>query len=316
MNRIAILLISALVTLGTGLYSLQAMKNGLRAENFDWYRLMSINLFTSCNYYFCESILIPFAAYVLNLNKSFTEFTLFNYAISYCLLLATSITALHFLGKLRGLALMIYVLMSIHLNLFFSSPNFPDFVFIFLFLIGYLLFPKNKSLSLIFFIASFTAHPTLAITVFLFTWLYILLTKDNSQSRELLIAIPKALIAGYIICKFYLAMFQLEHGESRLSYLIDNFQKILNTSALLTTSIYKTIPVFGCLYIIAILVWQKNFRLLGWILVALCLGLLLQYISLDEIRIFRTFFTATSSVLLIDALYSKKELKVSQIEFK
>lgn len=316
MNRVITILISALITLGAGLYSLQAMKNGLQAENFDWYRLMSVNLFTSCNYYFCESILIPFGAYVLNLNRSFAEFTLFNFVISYCLILATSFTALNYLGKLGGLVLMIYVLISLHLNLFFSSPNFPDLSFIFLFIIGYLFFPKNKSLALTLFIASFTAHPTLAITVFLFTWLYILISKDNDQSRGLLIAIPKALIAGFAICKFYLAMFQLEHGESRLSYLIDNFQKILNTSALLTTPIYKTIPILGCLYIIVILIWQKNFQLLGWLLVALCLGLILQYISLDEIRIFRTFFTATSSALLIDALYSKKELKVSQIEFK
>jgi hypothetical protein len=316
MNRIITILISALITLGTGLYSLQAMKNGLHAENFDWYRLMSVNLFTSCNYYFCESVLIPFAANILNLNRSFAEFTSFNFVISYCLILATSFTALSYLGKLGGLVLMVYVLISIHLNLFFSSPNFPDLLFIFLFLIGYLVIPKNKSLGLILFIASFTAHATLAITVFLFTWLYILATKDDDQSRELLIAIPKALIAGFIICKFYLAMFQLEHNESRLSYLVDNFQKILNTSALLTTPIYQTIPILGCLYIIAILTWQKNFQLLAWLLVALCLGLLLQYISLDEIRIFRTFFTATSSVLLIDALYSKKELKLSQISFK
>lgn len=316
MNSIIAILISALITLGTGLYSLQAMKIGLHAENFDWYRLMSVNLFTNCNYYFCESILIPFAANVLNLNRSFAEFTSFNFVISYCLIFVTSFAALNYLGKLGGLVLMVYVLISIHLNLFFSSPNFPDFCFIFLFLIGYLAIPKNKSLGLILFIASFTAHPTLAITVFLFTWLYLLTTKDDDQSRELLIAIPKALIVGFIICKFYLVMFQLEHSESRLSYLVDNFQKILNTSALFTTPIYKTISILGCLYIVAILTWQKNFQLLAWLLVAFCTGLLLQYISLDEIRIFRTFFTATSSVLLIDAIYSKKELKPSQISFK
>lgn len=315
MNRIISFLISALITLSAGLYSIQAMKNGLQAENFDWYRLMSINLFISCNYYFCESILIPFTANVFNLNRSFAEFTIFNYVISYCLILATSIIALNSLGKLRGLTVMAYVLISIHLNLYFSNPNFPDLAFIFLFLIGYLLFPKNRSLALVLFIAGFTAHPTLAMSVFLFTWLYILMTKDDNQSRELLIAIPKALITGFVICKFYLSMFQLEHNESRLSYLVDNFQKILNTSALLTTPIYKTIPILACLYITTILGWQKNFQLLSWLLVALCLGILLQYISLDEIRIFRTFFTATSSVLLIDALYSKKELKLSKISF-
>ena len=316
MNRISTILISALITLGVGLYSLEAMENGLHAKNFDWYRLMSVNLFTSCNYYFCESVLIPFAANILNLNRSFAEFTSFNFIISYCLIFATSFTALSYLGKLSGLVLMIYVLISIHLNLFFSSPNFPDLSFIFLFLIGYLVIPKNKSLALILFIASFTAHPTLAITVFLFVWLYILTIKDDDQSRELLMTIPKALIAGFVICKFYLVMFQLEHNESRLSFLVDNFQKILNTSALLTTPIYKTISILGILYIIVILTWQKSFQLLAWLLVALCLGLLLQYISLDEIRIFRTFFTATSSVLLIDALYCKKELKLSQISFK
>jgi len=316
MNRIITILISALITLIAGLYSLQAMKNGLQAENFDWYRLMSVNLFTSCNYYFCESILIPFAANILNLNRSFAEFTSFNFLISYCLILATSFTAMNYLGKLCGLVLMVYVLISIHLNLFFSSPNFPDLSFIFLFLIGYLLFPKNKSLALILFIASFTAHPTLAITVFLFIWLYIVTTKDDDQSRELLIVIPKALLAGFLICKFYLAMFQLEHSESRLSYLVDNFQNIVNTSALLTTPIYNTISLSGCIYIIAIFIWQKNYHLLTWLLTALCFGLILQYISLDEIRIFRTFFTATSSILLIDALYSKKELKLSQILFK
>jgi hypothetical protein len=316
MNRIITILISALITLIAGLYSLQAMKNGLQAENFDWYRLMSVNLFTSCNYYFCESILIPFAANILNLNRSFAEFTSFNFVISYCLILATSFTAMNYLGKLGGLILMVYILISIHLNLFFSSPNFPDLSFIFLFLIGYLLFPKNKSLALILFIASFTAHPTLAITVFLFAWLYILTTKDDAQSRAFLIVIPKALLAGFLICKFYLAMFQLEHSESRLSYLVDNFQNILNTSSLLTTPIYNTIPISGCIYIIAVFTWQKNFQLLIWLFAALCLGLLLQYISLDEIRIFRTFFVTTSSVLLIDALYSKKEFKLSKISLK
>jgi hypothetical protein len=306
MNRITTTLISALIALVVGLYSLQAMKNGLLAENFDWYRLMSVNLFTSCNYYFCESILIPFLANVLNLNRSFAVFTSFNFVLSYCLILATSFTALNCLGKSGGLVLMVYVLISIHLNLFFSSPNFPDLSFIFLFLIGYLQFRKNKTLALILFIASFTAHPTLAITVFLFIWLYILITRDDNQSRELLIAIPAVSIAGFVMCKFYLAMFQLEHNESRLSYLIDNFQNILNSSALLTAPIHKTIPILGCLCIITIFIWQKNFQLLAWLFVALCLGLLLQYISLDEIRIFRTFFITTSSVLLIDALYSKK----------
>jgi hypothetical protein len=223
---------------------------------------------------------------------------------------------LNYLGKSGGLVLIVYVLISIHLNLFFSSPNFPDLSFIFLFLIGYLLFPKNKTMALILFIASFTAHPTLAITVFLFIWLYIVTTKDDDQSRELLIAIPVVSIAGFMICKFYLVMFRLEHNESRLSYLIDNFQNILNSSALLTTPVYNTIPILGCIYIITIFTWQKKFQLLAWLLVALFLGLLLQYISLDELRIFRTFFTATSSVLLIDALYSKKELKLSQISFK
>jgi hypothetical protein len=316
MNRITTPLISALIALVAGLYSLQAMKNGLLAENFDWYRLMSVNLFTSCNYYFCESILIPFLAYVLNLNRSFAVFTLFNFALSYCLILATSFTALNYLGKSGGLVLMVYVLISIHLNLFFSSPNFPDLSFIFLFLIGYLLFPKNKTLALILFIASFTAHPTLAIVVFLFIWLYIVTIKDDDQSRELLIAIPAVSIAGYMVCQFYLAMFQLEHNESRLSYLIDNFQNILNSSALLSSPIHKTIPILGCLYIIIIFIWQKNFQLLAWLFVALCLGLLLQYVSLDEIRIFRTFFITTSSVLLIDALYSKKEFKLPKISFK
>ncbi len=316
MNHITAILFSALITLGAGLFSLEAMKNGLHAENFDWYRLMSVNLFISCNYYFCESILIPFAANILNLNQSFAEFTSFNFVVTYCLIFATSFTALNFLGKSSGLVLMIYVLISIHLNLYFSSPNFPDLPFIFLFLIGYLLFHKYKSLALILFIASFTAHPTLAITVFLFTWLYILITKNDGQSREILITIPKAFIAGFMVCKFYLAMFQLEHNESRLSYLIDNFQKILNASALLTSPIYKTIPVLGCLFIIAILTWQKSFHLLVWLLVAICVGLLLQYVSLDEIRIFRTFFTATSSVLLIDALHCKRELKLSQNSFK
>lgn len=311
MNRAINILISTLITLGVGLYSLQAMKNGLQAENFDWYRLMSINLFTSCNYYFCESILIPLSANILNLNRSFTEFTLFNFIISYCLLLATSYTALNCLGKFRGLALIVYLLLSIHLNLFFNNPNFPDLTFIFSFLLACLLFSTNKYLAHVLFIVSYTAHPTLAITIFIFTWSYIFFVKDDNQSRELLIEIPKALICGFVLCKFYLLMFQIQNNESRISYLIDNFQKILNTSALLTAPIYKTIPFVGLIYITAILIWQRNFKLLAWLLVALCSGLLLQYISLDEIRIFRTFFTATSSILLIDALYSKKELNLS-----
>lgn len=316
MNRIINILISALVTLSVGIYTFQAMKSGLQAENFDWYRLMSVNLFTSCNYYYCESILIPFFANVLNLNQSFLEFTLFNFVISYCLILLASFFALDYLGRTKGLILIVYLLISIHLDLFFSSPNFPDLAFIFLFLIGYLLFPKNQSLALVILIASFTAHPTIAITVFLFTWLYILTTKDDAYSRELLIAIPKALIIGFITCKFYLVMFQLEHSESRLSFLVDNFQKILNTSALLTIPIYKTIPILGCMYIIFVLFCQKSFQLMAWLLVAFSFGIFLQYISLDEIRIFRTFFVATSSVLLIDALYSKKELRLSEISFR
>ncbi|MBU3610991.1 hypothetical protein ICN32_10545 [Polynucleobacter wuianus] len=299
--------ISVIVTSVIYFLNASAMSAGFNATKFDWYRTMSKQFFIRCDGYYCESIFIPFIGYVTNFNQSFIAYTKLNFSLLYgAIAIFTFLTLIKFNLKLAAIIIS-YVLFSLHFYLNFTSPNFPDLLFILTVIGSYQAIILNSRLALWLVVISFMLHPTLAALIYASFFVYLLGSSTTKNDRLGMLKVGIYSVIGFFIIKVYLFLIITDGSESRLSYLVENWGHVIKNSALLSAPISSTLNTAPLMGLICLLSIMKKWGAIIFILVALLLGLILQFIALDEVRIFRCYFVPISTAIFLNATTNIKK---------
>jgi len=279
--------------------------NSLKIENgFDWYRIMSVNIFLKCNEYYCESFLIPLLSNILNLNNNYIQYT--NANIIYYIFVGSFFNIFILYKENIKIALFsIFIIQSsIFYNLYFLQPNFPDFIFIYCSVFSiycYLKFDKY-----IYFLLPFSLHPTLALFILFFLIAIILLEKPSKKNHITLINLINITALGFMLSKIYLLLVDSSGYESRFKFIINNFHLLNQKSGLLNANLFDTLNyiTIGCLLFYLIL--NKSRIKIIQLFFVITIGLILEFLSFDPIRIYRTFTTPLLFYIYYENCLSKK----------
>lgn len=279
---------------------------GFSASNFDWYRKMSQNIFIKCDGYYCESILIPFLAYIGNFNENFIQYTKFNLALNYFSICYFALFTYIKLSRKLAILAISYTVLSLHLKIGFLEPNFPDIIFIVVAISSYIAIKSSSQASIPLVICSYLLHPTLAILVFGTTLFIYLSNSKSKEDRAAMVRILLYSIIGFFTVKIYMFLINSGTSESRASFLIDNMKHIIDHSALMSVPMVSTVNTLPLIGIFFYFIYTGRRRAIIYTFTVALLGLTFQFFALDPVRIFRCYFIPVSTIILIYATHSYK----------